>query len=254
MTLPFKTHDLLGHPSLAHGFFGRQGGVSDGAYDSLNAGTLSGDIPDSVNENRQRIAHALGAAPANLLSLAQIHSAEVLTVTEPFQSPPKADGMVTKTKGLALSILTADCGPLLLADTQAGVIGACHAGWRGAVSGIVQQTITTMTALGAKPDHIYAVLGPCISQENYEVGHEFRDNFVAEAEHNDAFFNCGEKGKPHFDLKGFIADQAARAGVTQIAIMPDCTYALKDQYFSYRRNTHENIKGYGRNLSAIMLR
>lgn len=254
MTPPFKTHNLLDHPALKHGFFGRQGGVSIGPYDSLNAGALSGDSPAKVSQNLERIAQTLSATPKNLLSLAQIHSAEVLTLTEPFETSPKADGMVTQTKGLALSILTADCGPLLLADTDAYVIGACHAGWRGAVSGVVQQTIKAMTELGADVDRIHAVLGPCISQDNYEVGHEFRDSFVAEEERHDAFFRRGDKGKPHFDLKGFIEDQARRAGVTKIAVLPDCTYALKDEYFSYRRNAHESIKGYGRNLSAIMLR
>jgi len=254
MSAPFKTHDLLGHPSLVHGFFGRQGGVSKGAYDSLNAGQNSDDNPDHVTENRKRIAAAINIAPQRLQSLNQIHSTKVITLTEPLADRPQADGLVTKMKGLALSALGADCGPVLLADTQAGVIGSCHAGWRGAVAGVTTRTIEAMEALGAERANIRAVLGPCISQENYEVGHDFRDSVVAERERYDAFFRLGPNDKPHFDLKAFIIDRLTQAGITQAEALPDCTYADATTYFSYRRNTHQGIAGYGRNLSTIMLR
>ena len=254
MTAPFKTHELLSHQSLSHGFFGRQGGVSLGAYDSLNAGQNSDDDPQHVAENLRRIADVLSIAPNNLQSINQVHSTKVITFTAPLTERPHADGLVTNVSGLALSALGADCGPVLFADTDARVIGACHAGWRGAVSGVTTRTVEAMEALGATRNNIHAVLGPCISQDNYEVGHDFRDSIVAERDSFDAFFRAGDSGKPQFDLKGFILEKLKRAGLTHIAALPDCTYAQKDSYFSYRRNTHDGIEGYGRNLSTIILR
>lgn len=256
MSVPFKTHELLSTPTISHGFFGRQGGVSFAQYESLNAGFGSSDTPENVTKNRALIAAALGAD--HLLSLHQIHSRDVVVVTEPFSERPKADGMVTRVAGIALSALSADCGPVLLADSEAGVIGACHAGWRGALSGITDSTIDTMVEQGATRENITAVLGPCISQSSYEVGDEFRDNFIGEREIYDCFFQLGPKkigapSQPHFDLKAFILHRLREAGLTRIAALPDCTYAQPSEYFSYRYNTHKEIADYGRNLSAIML-
>lgn len=254
-----QTHDLLNSPGVAHGFFTRNGGVSEGSYASLNVGRGSDDNPEHVLENRRRVASALGTSEPNLLSLWQCHSRDVLIVSSPLgDERPKADGLVTKTPGLALSAMSADCGPVLLSDPKAGVIGACHAGWRGALSGITDETIRAMESLGAKPDNIRAVLGPCISAPNYEVGSEFRDTFVAEDETYDRFFELGPQKPsgeriPHFDLKRFILMRLRRAGLSRIDALPDCTFGQPDDYFSYRYNCHNNVSDYGRNISAIML-
>jgi len=255
MSVPFKTSELLDLPGITHGFFGRQGGVSSGTFDSLNAGLGSDDDPENVMENRKRISGALGTSNANLLSLWQIHSRDVMIVDGPYDvsKRPKADGLVTKTPGLALSALSADCGPVLLADPNAKVIGACHAGWRGALSGITDETINAMEAIGANRDNIRAVLGPCISQPNYEVGPEYRDIFVAENEAHDRFFKHGPNQRPHFDLKAFILAKLRNAGIASAESLPDCTYGEPHTYFSYRYNTHQGVSDYGRNISAICL-
>ncbi len=255
MSVLFKKHELLSHDGIAHGFFGRQGGVSEGQYESLNLGKGSQDSTENVTENRTRVAKALGTSEPKLLSLSQIHSTEVLIVDAPFAgTPPKADGLVTKTPGLAISALAADCGPVLFCDPQAQIIGACHAGWRGALAGVTTETIRAMESLGASRNNIHAVLGPCISQDSYEVGHDYRDTFVAENEAHDRFFKLGPKEKPHFDLKRFILAKLRKDGLTQIDALPDCTYAQPEAYFSYRYNTHHNLGNYGRNISAIMLK
>ena len=254
MSPPFKTHDVLSDPGISHGFFGRQGGVSKRAYASLNAGLGSDDNFDDIKTNRARIAAAIGAKPEHLLSLSQVHSSRVLTIDRAFDgAPPQADGMVTAHEGLALSVLSADCGPVLFCDPKARIIGACHAGWRGALAGVTTQTIIAMENLGAERDNIRAVLGPCISQENYEVGHDFRDDFVAENEAHDRFFKRGSSGRPHFDLSRFILAQLRGHGVTRIASVNTCTYGDPAAYFSYRYNTHQGVSGYGRNISVIML-
>ena len=255
MSVPFKTHSLLEHDGISHGFFGRQGGVSKEQYASLNVGKGSQDFPENVTENRKRVAEALGTSEPKLLSLSQIHSTEVLIVDAPFEgTPPKADGLVTKTAGLAISALAADCGPVLFCDPKARIIGACHAGWRGALAGITTETIRAMESLGASRDNIHAVLGPCISQDSYEVGHDYRDTFVAENESHDRFFRLGPNQKPHFDLKRFILAKLRKDGITHIDALPDCTYAQPEDYFSYRYNTHKALGDYGRNISAIMLK
>jgi len=259
MSVPFKTHALLGLDGVSHGFFGRQGGVSTNEpYISLNAGSGSDDKAENIAQNRALIAGALGTSHDCLLSLSQIHSKDVLIIDAPFTDPisgelPKADGLVTKTAGLAISALSADCGPVLMCDPDAQIIGACHAGWRGAVSGITTETIKAMCAIGASRSNIRAVLGPCISQPNYEVSHDFRDDLVAQDESYDRFFEAGLSGKPHFDLKRFILAKLRGEGLTHIDALPDCTYGEPDSYFSYRYNTHQGVSGYGRNLSAIML-
>jgi len=262
---PYKTHSLLDHTNISHGFFGREGGVSSAQFASLNTGQGSDDTPENVFENRRRVADTLGALEPRLLSNYQIHSSDVIIVDGPWDKErPKADGLVTKTPGLALSALGADCGPVLFHDPDAGIIAACHAGWGGALKGITTSTIEAMESIGAKRNNIRAVLGPCISQENYEVGHDFRDSFVAENETYDRFFKLGPEKtvtdgsssdrRPHFDLKRFILARLREAGVTRIDALPDCTYGQPDEYFSYRYNTHQGVSGYGRNISAIMLK
>jgi len=258
--IPYKTHNLLEHADLTHGFFGRQGGVSENQFDSLNTGLGSKDIPENVFENRRRVAETLGAFEPRLISNYQIHSAEVVIVGGPWSGQrPKADGLVTKTRGLALSALGADCGPVLFHDPSESIIAACHAGWGGALKGITTSTIRAMESLGSKRENIRAVLGPCISQANYEVGHDFRDSFVAEDESFDRFFELGpekELGqrKPHFDLKRFILARLRDQNVTRVDCLPECTYGQSEHYFSYRYNTHQGVSGYGRNISAIMLK
>ena len=255
MSVPSRSHELLNHERITHGFFGRRGGVSTGQYESLNVGAGSQDSPTNITENRARVAQSLGTTEPKLLSLSQIHSTEVLIVDAPFSgTPPKADGLVTKTPGLAISALSADCGPVLFYDPKSHIIGACHAGWRGALAGVTTETIRAMESLGAARENIHAVLGPCISQDSYEVGHEFRDTFAAENEAHDRFFKLGPNRKPHFDLKRFILAKLRKDGLTKIDALPDCTYAQPDDYFSYRYNTHNGISDYGRNISAIMLK
>lgn len=247
MTL-FNTHDSLKTPHL---FAGRQGGVSKGVFATLNAGQDSEDIPEAVSQNRTLVREALGAD--HLVSLRQIHS----DIVEIIESAPaerlRADGLVTKTPGLAISALSADCGPLLLEDTNAGVIGACHAGWRGALSGIVESTIAAMCEIGAHPDHITAVLGPCISQPNYEVGEAFMAEFTEINADYAAYFTPGPTGVPHFDLPAFILSRLQDCGVENRHWVGECTYADEARFFSYRRNTHQGLDGYGRNISAIVL-
>lgn len=259
----YKTHTLLTHTGITHGFFGRHGGISKttktGNYASLNVGQGSDDTPEAVFENRRRVAHALGTTEPRLLSLSQIHSTDVLIVDRSFDGPPpKADGLVTRTPGLAISALSADCGPVLFVDPESRTIGACHAGWRGALAGITDQTLSAMESLGADRANIRTVLGPCISQANYEVGADFRDSFVAEDESYDRFFTLAPPKKagdrrPHFDLKRFLLARLRNAGLTHIDSLPDCTYGDPERYFSYRYNTHHGLGDYGRNISVIML-
>ena len=255
MTLPFKTHDLLELNGVSHGFFGRQGGVSRGQYESLNVGRGSDDDPANVKENRRRVASALGTSRDNLLSLYQIHSRDVLIVDSgwDYEHRPKADGLVTKTPGIALSALAADCGPVLFCDPDTRVIGVCHAGWRGAVSGITDSTMEAMEHCGAKRDNIRAVLGPCISGPNYEVGQDFKDNVLGIDEKAEPCFHTPDGAKPHFDLKAYIVMRLKRASLKHIAALKDCTYAAPEHYYSYRYNTHHKISDYGRQISAICL-
>ncbi|WP_026940719.1 peptidoglycan editing factor PgeF [Hellea balneolensis] len=255
MTPPFKTHALLNHHAISYGFFGRKGGVSNGPYESLNVGQGSDDTSEAITENRKIVAKTLGTSASKLLSLSQIHSSNVMIVDASFLGrPPKADGLVTQTPGLAISALSADCGPVLFYEPSKQIVGACHAGWRGALSGVTTETIRAMESLGAIRENIRAVLGPCISQESYEVGHDFRDTFVAEDEIFDRFFMLGSNKKPHFDLKRFILAKLRNEGLTQIDAFLDCTYASPSEYFSYRYNTHHGLGDYGRNISAIMLK
>lgn len=252
---PFKTHDLLRSPIAAHGFFGRKGGVSKAQYDSLNTGRGSDDRPDNITENRRRVAASLGTAEPSLLSCHQCHSADVMIVDGPWAAgfAPKADAIVTKTPGIAVSALAADCAPVLFIDEDARVIGAAHAGWRGAVAGITDQTVKAMESLGADRANIRAVVGPCISQNHYEVGPEFKAQFIAQNPKHARFFIPGKGDRVHFDLKAYVTNRLISFGVGQADALPDCTYDAPKDYFSYRYNNHNGLGDYGRNISAIML-
>jgi len=244
-----------GNISVPHGFFGRQGGVSTGLYESLNCGPGSGDDRASVIANRERVRAALGAEA--LVTLGQVHSPDVVTLGAAWDigAQPPGDAMVTAVPGIALGILTADCAPVLFADAQAGVIGAAHAGWKGAIGGVVANTVAAMEALGARRSRIAAAIGPCISQANYEVGPEFHDRFVAANGGFARFFAAAERPSHlRFDLAGFVADRLAIAGVDRIETLDACTYARPADFFSFRRATHRGENDYGREISAIVLR
>ena len=253
---------MLQAPSLSnlsgirHGFFTRAGGVSQGIYASLNGGVGSNDEPDKVNENRARMAAALGVGLDRLLSLYQIHSPDVVVAIEPWSrdNRPRADAMVTQTPRLAIGVSTADCGPLLFADSRAGVIGAAHAGWRGAFTGVIEATVAAMEKLGADRSHIAAALGPTISQSNYEVGPEFVERFVSVDAGNARFFKDGERaGHALFDLNGYIAARIEHAGIVNFEDLALCTYAEPERFYSFRRSTHRNEPDYGRHINAIAL-
>jgi YfiH family protein len=241
---------------IRHGFFTRAGGVSEGIYASLNGGVGSNDAPDNVTENRKRMAAKLGVSPDRLLSLYQIHSPEVIVAEKPWtrENRPRADGVVTRKPSLAIGVSTADCGPLLFADSQAGVIGAAHAGWRGAFTGVIEATVTAMEKLGADRSRITAALGPTISQPNYEVGPEFVERFVSADAANARFFKTSERtGHALFNLNGYIAALIQRAGIVNYEDLGLCTYADPDRFYSFRRTTHRGEPDYGRHINAIAL-
>ncbi|WOR15104.1 peptidoglycan editing factor PgeF [Hyphomonas sp. FCG-A18] len=236
---------------IRHGFFGRQGGVSTGLYDSLNLGKGSGDDAQAIRDNRDRVTEAMGAD--HLISCFQIHSADVITVTEPWNTRPKGDAMVTKQPGIALCILTADCVPVLLADEATGIIGAAHAGWKGALAGVCEATINAMEALGANREAITAAIGPAIQQASYEVGPEFRDTFVGEKEWTDRLFKPGRGDRLHFDLTGYVQTILQREGISAVDNLGLDTCTLEEAYFSNRRRNLRGEDDYGRNGSVIML-
>jgi YfiH family protein len=245
----------LSAPNIAHGFFGRQGGVSTGIYRSLNCGPGSQDSRDAVMENRKRAIAALMPA-ATLVTLYQIHSAEAVTVSQPWEiaQNPKADAMATDRPGIVLGILTADCAPILLADEEAQVIGAAHAGWNGALAGITDSVLAAMTRLGARPERIRAAIGPCISQAAYEVGPDFEPRFRAADPANARFFVPSSRaGHWQFDLPAYVAHRLKQAAVASVDALEACTYARDAEFFSYRRTTHRKEPDYGRQLSAIAL-
>ena len=244
----------LRHPGIAHGFFGRRGGVSEGIFASLNCGPGSGDDRDKVIENRRRAMQPLGVA--RLVTLYQIHSPKAVIVTQPWDvgENPQADAMATNLPGVALGILTADCAPVLFADAEAGVIGAAHSGWKGARGGVVESTVAAMESLGASRARIAAAVGPCISQPSYEVDTKFRDGFVAGDASNVRFFAAGARaGHFHFDLEAYVTMRLKQAGLAQIEALSVDTYARDADFFSYRRATHKGEKDYGREISAIAL-
>ena len=239
-------------PGIAHGFFGNEGGVSEGLYASLNCGPGSRDAAEAVAQNRARVQAALGAEA--LVSLSQIHSPIVHTLAEAPAGRPDGDGMVTAFPGLALGILTADCAPVLFADAGARVIGAAHAGWKGAHGGVVEATLEAMEQLGANRANIAAAIGPCISQSAYEVGWEFRDRFLEHGLRMRKFFVPSEKeGHYRFDLEGYVAHRLTAAGVGRVEKLGVCTYPVESGFFSFRRTTHAGEPDYGRQISAIVL-
>jgi YfiH family protein len=240
---------------IAHGFFTRHGGVSDGIYSGLNVGVGSKDTPEHVSENRTRVAGWFGKDLDRLATLYQIHSADVVVVDTPIDGVrPQADGQVTNRPGIVLGVLTADCGPVLFADAEAGVIGAAHAGWKGAFDGVLENTISAMEKLGAERKNIVASLGPSIAQRNYEVGPEFYDRFEARNPEWTRFFKPSVKQDHHlFDLPSLTVSRLKAAGV-KAENLDICTYADEERFYSYRRTTHRNEPDYGRQISAIMLR
>lgn len=252
MTLEFLTDPPLS--PTRHGFFTRAFGVSDGIYAGLNCGHGSDDDTQSVTINRARVAQAVGLQNDALLSLHQVHSADVIEVTKPQWDGdrPKADAMVTKTAGIGLGILTADCASVLFADKTAGVVGAAHAGWKGAFGGVCENTIAAMIGLGAKREDIIATVGPCISQKAYEVGQEFFEVFADENPEYTRFFVNGAEGKMQFDLPSFVLHRLRDAGV-QADWVGRCTYSEPQKFFSYRRATHAGEADYGRLISVIRL-
>lgn len=238
---------------IAHGFFGRKGGVSEGIFHSLNCGPGSGDVREHVMENRRRALSALGGT--HLVTLYQIHSPNAVIVTEAWEQGPRADAMVTNVSGLALGILTADCAPVLFADAQARVIGATHAGWKGAISGVIESALEKMESLGADRARIRAAIGPCISQQNYEVGPEFIARFSEADKSNERFFVPSDKsGHWRFDLSGYVEARLRAAGVARAERLDACTYGREEDFYSFRRATHRDERDYGRQLSAIVLK
>jgi polyphenol oxidase len=245
-------------PGLRHAFFTREGGVSKGIYASLNAGIGSSDDPAAVTENRRRMADEIGVLPQHFLTLHQTHSPDVIIAANPSQegwhngARPKADAIVTRTAGLAIGASAADCGPILLVDASARVIGAAHAGWKGAVGGVLENTIAAMEKLGAERARLVVGIGPTISQANYEVGQDLRDRFSGD---DARFFVAGERpGHYRFDLPGYVAHRLSSAGVPQVQDIGLCTYPPENGLFSYRRTTHRSEADYGRELSAILLK
>jgi YfiH family protein len=243
-------------PRIRHAFFTREGGVSEGIYASLNGGIGSKDDPARVGENRARMARALGVAPERLLSVHQVHSPDVAVAEKPWDASarPRADAIVTRVPGLAIGVTTADCGPVLFADGEAGVIGAAHAGWRGAQGGVLEATLAAMEGLGAKRASIVVALGPMIRQPNYEVGPEFVAAFLKETQDNARFFAPAARAQHAlFDLPGYIAARLSRAGIVRIEDVGLCTYAEPARFFSYRRSQHRGEGDYGRHVNAIVL-
>lgn len=250
MTLEILTSDAL--TPLRHGFFTRRGGASSGIFAGLNCGTGSSDQSDIVAINRARVAEAMAVPGERLVGVHQIHSALVATVTGPGPQG-RADAMVTDVPGLALSVLTADCMPVLFADAEAGVIGVAHAGWRGTVDGILEETLEAMEALGADRAEIVAVIGPCISQRAYEVGPEFLERFLAEDPDSRMYFANGEGDRYLFDLPGYGLKRLRDAGVGEANWTRHCTYADPALFYSYRRSVHAGEVDYGRLISVIRL-
>ncbi|WP_233356074.1 peptidoglycan editing factor PgeF [Henriciella aquimarina] len=252
-------HTLAPHlasmKGLRHGFFGRQGGTSDGIYESLNVGPGSDDKPKAVTRNRALIAEEIGAkGPEMLLSCHQVHSDRALLATMPWgDERPRADGMVTNLPGIALCILTADCVPVLLADRKAGVIGACHAGWKGALGGICEATIAKMEEIGANRKDIHAAVGPCIGQDSYEVGPEFRDEFLERAPWSGNLFWPGQAGRFQFNIETFVKNRLVHEKLAWVDVIGHDTCAMEEMYFSNRRRTHRGEPDYGRQGSVIML-
>lgn len=256
MPSPVLAENLSDLVGIKHGFFTRAGGVSQGIYASLNCGPGSRDDPEAVKQNRARVALHLGADEPEILTPYQIHSAQAVIVDGPFPSGqrPRADAVVTRTPGLSIGILTADCGPVLLADPQARVVAAAHAGWRGAMNGVLEATLLAMESLGAERRRIHAALGPCINQPSYEVGEEFLDRFIDTDAAAARFFQTPAGAtRPHFDLPAFILSDLRTRGLASVISEARCTYTDESNFFSFRRTTHRSEDDYGRQISAILV-
>ncbi len=250
MTLEILTSDSLG--AFRHGFFTRRGGASSGIFEGLNCGFGSTDQTEAVALNRARVAEAMGVLPDALVSVHQYHSDKVLTLKEPPEGArPKADAMVTSTPGIALGILTADCAPVLFGDPAAGVVGTAHAGWKGALGGVLEATLEAMEELGADRHNTAAVIGPCISQHAYEVGPEFMDEFLTVDSEYSRFFAGGRDDRVHFDLPAFVLFRLREAGIKQAEWTRHCTYSDPIRFYSYRRSVHQKEADYGRLISVI---
>lgn len=249
--------DLLGEQSgVRHGFFTREGGISGGIYASLNCGFGSGDNADAVRENRALVAGKLGAGPAALVTVRQVHSNRVIVADAPWmpEAAPEADAIVTRIPSLAVGVLTADCTPILFADPRAGVVAAAHAGWKGAKAGIIDAVIGAMEELGARRERICLAIGPTISQDAYEVGPEFEAAFLADAATNCKYFRgAAPDERPHFDLPGYCRDRAQAAHIASVDSLNLCTYRNESLFFSYRRSIHHGEPDYGRQISAIVI-
>lgn len=253
---PILADSLSGLDGVRHGFFTRRGGVSEGIYDSLNCGYGSADERAAVGENRRRVLATLGRDGGEIATAYQVHGTDVVDVETPWvhEARPRADAMVTRRRGVALGILTADCAPVLFADSEAGVAGAAHAGWRGAVQGVAEQTVIAMTRLGAEPERICAAVGPCIGASSYEVGPEFPEPFLAQDRDNADFFRPAPRpGHFFFDLEGYLLRRLRRLGLASVVAVGRDTCAEGREFFSYRRTCHEGGGDYGRNLSVILL-
>lgn len=248
--LEVLTSDAL---AARHGFFTRKGGASSGIFTGLNCGPGSSDLSEIVAINRARVAAHMGVPPEKLVTLNQVHSPDVLTLTEPPLERPRADAMVTRTPGLALGILTADCQPVLFADPAAGVIGAAHSGWRGTKDGVLEATVAAMVALGATPRDITAVIGPTISQTAYEVGPEFHEAFTDDDRESARFFANGPGDRMLFDLPAYGLSRLRAAGVGHAEWTRHCTYRDPARFYSFRRTTHAGEADYGRLISVIRL-
>ena len=251
MTLEILTSDLLG--KTRHGFFTRRGGASSGVFNGLNCGLKSSDQNQMVKINRTRVADAMGVPETHLVTIRQTHSPHVVTVTGPIDMDTEGDAIVTNTPGLALGILTADCQPVLFSDPEAEVIAVAHAGWKGARDGVLENTVDAMEAIGANRKNIVAVVGPSISQPNYEVGPEFYETFISQDASNDRFFIKGPSGREHFDLPAYGLSKLQKTGIREAQWNHQCTYADEDRFFSYRRATHKKEADYGRLISVIRL-
>lgn len=248
---PLRAAALAG---VRHGFLGRRGGVSEGVCAGLNVGRGSGDDAAAIEENRRRAVAAV-APGARLVTVHQVHSPVAVRVAAPWphDQRPHADAMATDRLGLVLGILTADCAPVLLADAEGGVVGAAHAGWKGALAGVVEATVAAMEALGADRARIAAAIGPCIARKSYEVDAAFYRRFLEADPGNERFFANGRAGRHQFDLEGFVLSRLAAAGLSRIEALGEDSYSQPDRFFSYRRSTHRGEPAYGRQISLIAL-
>jgi polyphenol oxidase len=251
---PLRAPNIAGLPRVAHGFFTRRGGVSEGGFASLNCGLGSNDDQAAVKENRARVAACLGSQ--DVVTAHQVHSATAVTIAAPWSTAerPRVDAIVTTTAGLAIAVLSADCAPVLFADAESGVVAAAHAGWRGAIGGVLEATLAAMERAGARRERMCVAIGPCIGQAAYEVGPEFEQEFLRHDSHNARFFKReSTDARPHFDLAGYTERRLIGAGVTNVHAQFACTYARDEDFFSYRRSVARKEPDYGRLISAIVL-